>query len=325
MTLNILYNGANRKACGGSCHLNRPRPEGSTLLDENNEQHILPRTLRELVMRGGLPFEGSSTAWRALRLMDEWAAIPSIAKEVENSKLLSDGVVGLARSALYGGTHVSTVTHAIEYLGFIEVRRLVLTLGISAWVKSREISALYEPERLRHRMTVIAGTAEGVACALELPRLFEYYEAGMYADVGFMFLAGHMPKKLTQARLAAMQPDAPPLSHCELQHCGCTHADVSATAAQLHSLPEQSVEAIAHHHSPWLAGRASFLADVLHVASVEADAVLAAPVFGWPKAEHDPEVYDRIGVSPQDAREICEAAAERAGVYLSVLPARPAA
>lgn len=276
-------------------------------------------------MRGAVPFEGCSTAWRTLRLMDEWASIPAIAKEVEHSKLLSEGVIALARSAMFAGAHVKTVTHAIEYLGFVEVRRLALTLGVSAWVKSSKVSALYEPERLRHRMTVIAGTAEGIACTLELPRLFDYYEAGMYADIGFVFLAAHLPKELTEARIAAMQPDGPPLSHCELDHCKCTHGDVSATAAEMHGLGPTAIEAIAHHHSPWLSERAGMLADVLHVASIEVDNVRAAPVFGWPAAEHDPQAYDRIGVDPARAQEMCEQAAERAGLYLSVLPARPAA
>jgi HD-like signal output (HDOD) protein len=276
-------------------------------------------------MQGAVPFEGCSTAWRALRLMDEWAPILSIAGEVSNSKLLADGVVALARSAMYGGAHVRTVTQAIEYLGFVEVRRLALTLGISAWVRATKRSALYEPERLRHRMTVLAGTTEGIACSLELPRLYEYYEAGMYADIGFMFLAGHMPSRLTAARVAAMRPDGPPLLYCELEHCGCTHADVSATAAEMHGLPSLSIEAIAHHHSPWLAERAKMLADLLHVASVETDAALVTPVFGWPRAEHDPEAYDRVGIDQPRARELCEQAIERAGLYQSVLPARPAA
>lgn len=291
---------------------------------EDRPQQI-PELLCRLIERGARPIAGSAEALGVVRLMDDYVTVSKLAAHVRLCPPLVLILMRLASAPECAPYKADSIEGAIQVLGFMEVRRAALSLACMHWSLPRRHVAHVDPLLLRRRATVMACAAEDLAVACGREMTFDYYEAGMYSDIGFLFLASHMPKHLDRARVAAMQAGGPVLSFAEMAQYGCTHADISAMAGEMRGLPARLVSAVLNHHTPWVAGDSEPIADVLHAASIAADTARVMPVFGWPECAHDMLVYDRLGIDSEDATRMFAASLLRADSYLCSLPLRDSA
>ena len=279
--------------------------------------------LRGLIERGSPQLQGAIHALNATKLIDDGASCIEIADEIRKSPELSSGVMALASSVHYGGSRANSVKFAVEILGYDELRRALLSLAITSWANCRDNSGLLDLGVFRRRAVTVAFMAEAIARALQTGHYSKYYVAGMFADIGYVFLAGHMPYRLMDAKTASGPPQSLSLIEAETMCLGFSHVDVSAMSADIFKLDGEIVHGIASHHAPCLAtGSVQVVADVVHVAAAAADAKGILPLRAFPIAEIDHTAYERLGLTTAAADLLFLEASSKADVVLSAMKAR---
>lgn len=251
--------------------------------------------MRFVVRQGSPQFVGATTAMRVVRLIDAWAATPEIAAEAAKCPELEQGIVRLAQSPLYGSATIKSLATAVEFLGYEELRRAMLTLAITAWTPACPDSAAFDMLAFRRRAVTLAHMSEAVSRHLGLEHPTRFFLAGMFADIGYMFLAYHTPYSVRHIALTHRRTPGVTLEEAEYYSVGFTHAELSAVAAEEFGFENEVVQAIRHHTSPSEATEDSRLvADVVHVSSVALDSVGVLADLGLPPMVADPSSIARL-------------------------------
>lgn len=191
------------------------------------------------------------------RLMEmaesETATVEQLESLLGADPVLCGKILQVANSAYYGlARQVSSIRNAIMLLGVYSIRGIALSVAmVSALRVGRTVSEA-EQQLWRHAF-VCAGYAHGIARASRwgMRVAEDAYITGLLHDIGSLLLLTRFPE---QYRPLLEQRDQSPEQFLEreLHTFGCDHADLGAMIAEHWQLPERIVQAIAHHHAPFL-------------------------------------------------------------------------
>ncbi len=249
-------------------------------------------------------------------LHDEHASIAECAGQIRRDAALTARMLRLANSAFYGVPgRVASVDDAIHLIGVRPLRALATTAAVSLQFEPPPPDALGHAGFWRHTLAA-AHAAQALAEALGLDDETAY-TAALLHDIGRLALAVHFPDAM-RAWL--------PGTAAERAALGIDHAEVGAAIARHWHLPEAVAEAIASHHRPPPAERAT-LVDVVHVADALAHRLghgheaRHEPATDLPGEAHDSGAWQRVRPEAMalDAllvrtREAVEAACESLGL-----------
>ncbi len=155
-------------------------------------------------------------------------------------------VVQVANSAFFRLPRAaSSVEAAINHLGFITVRSLVLSVEIFRPLKW-PTGLPFNHEQIASHSLKVAGVAR--ALAADNGRGDEGFLAGLVHDIGYLVLAERVPDLLQKAATAAKSAGVP-LWQREHEVVGAGHAEVGAYLLGIWGLPDSVVEATALHHA----------------------------------------------------------------------------
>ena len=270
-------------------------------MDHGPKKNVALERMQYIIRRGSPRFAGAVEAMRVVQLIDAWETTSAVALEAGKSPELAEGIVRLAKSPLYEKAEIRSLEAAIEFLGYEELRRAMLTLAISAWAEECTVTGAYDPFAFRRRAVAHALLADTIARRLNLDNPTDYFVAGMFSDVGYMFIALHIPFVIDHIALTKSRTPNVSLRECEERCLGFAHSDLSAVACKEFSLSEGITEAIRFHHEPSFAPEGSkSIADIVHVSSYLLDRVNVLPVKSLPVAQVDESAYARLGLEANE-------------------------
>lgn len=282
--------------------------------------------MRFIVGRGSPQFVGATQALRIVRMIDDWASPAEIAAEAAREPTLAEGIVQLAASALYGSAEVRSLQAAVEFLGYEEMRRAMLTLAVSAWEPPQQDSAAFDMQEFRRRAVCLAYMSEAVARHLRLEHATSFFLAGMFADIGYMFLAMHTPYAVRHISLTQRRTPNVTLFQAEYYTVGFTHGELSAVAAEEFGFAPELIEAVRFHEQP---SRAPYdsrqVADVVHVASCVLDQIGVRVADCLPAAVAEPGSCERLGLSIEAVQAQVEGVLERSDIVMGTIKSTLAA
>jgi HD-like signal output (HDOD) protein len=253
-------------------------------------------SVREIV--GGLDKLPSipESYWLLTReIEDPDSRTDAIARIVQRDPAMSAKVLQLVNSAYFGLSRpVTSVAHAISYLGLDLLKGLALTLNVFAATEARSPGGL-SFERLQQAAVLTARLAKHM---LRDPKEAESaFTAGVLHDIGRMVLALAVPERFRQVeKLLAEAPR--PVHEVEREVLGATHAEVGGYLLGVWGLPLPIVEAVAYHHLPPTAERKGM------------DVTLAVQVADW----LSDEIFTRLNGYSSHPAGIEPAVLEAAGV-----------
>ncbi len=274
--------------------------------------------MRALVQKGAQNYAGAAAALRIVRLVDEWASVPEIAQEAEKSPSISQGIVRLASSPLYGGVAAKSLHSAIEFLGFEELHRAMMSVALSAWTQAPLPPSLFDPVSFRRRAVSLAYFAEGVARHLDHKQTARFYIAGVFADVGYLFLAHSVPLALNEIRATKERTPGVTVRDVELSVLGFTHGQLSAVAADTFECEPEIVEGVRGHDAP---EAGTEIADVLRLCSQYLERLGVVPFIGFPSEIAEVSDLVREGLSVDDLDAEYVQAKDHADNVLDCIPA----
>jgi putative nucleotidyltransferase with HDIG domain len=175
---------------------------------------------------------------------------------------------------------VSSVDQAVFLLGHQQILHIVLTLAFgSAMVVPLPGYAVEANELWRHSL-ITATAAETIAA--EIPDLnvesAVAFTIGLLHDIGKLVLGQTITQDFQDSIRLRVEQDHISRSEAERAVLGTDHCEVGGCLLQEWHLPEDIVEAVAHHHNPVLDPRPR-LSVVTHLANCTAHLAGSAP--GW--------------------------------------------
>ena len=244
----------------------------------------------------------SQAALRLVSLLDQ----PSIGNEhivdiLRFDNVLTAKLLRACNSSYFGfEEQISSVEQAVLLLGHDQILHLVLSLAFSSTMMTPIPGCAAEGEELWRHSLVTALASEVVALDhltldVDPPIAFT---AGLLHDIGKLVMNHVLTEdfqfvirnRVTQGNISR--------SEAEKEVIGTDHAEVGACLLKSWRLPDDIVEAVAHHHAP-VSKPKPRLSALIHTSNCLARVVGSTP--GWESfaALMNPEVVTVLALTPE--------------------------
>lgn len=211
----------------------------------------------------------------ALRLEDP--SITQIEKIISKDLGMAAKILQLANSAFIGASgRVSSLLQALSLIGTETVRTMVLSVHIFSHFDGNCEVAEFLPALWEHSVAT-AALAKQIAVTMRCPKamLEECVTAGLLHDIGKVVLLAEISRQYVDI----IKAESGELVALELEHLGCTHAQVGAYLMSIWGLPLPLVRAVAFHHCPAEAGETEFSSlTAVHAADALTSADAVSPL-----------------------------------------------
>lgn len=202
---------------------------------------------------------------QALRLLGQKDPdFESLVKAISSDPVIVSRLIAIANSPFMGRVaKVKTARSACVSLGLNAVRCAILTTGVAQRLRPAN-SPLVVTELWAHAF----GVAAAARCVAPVTGVAPdaAYTAGLLHDLGKLVLA-HCATQEYLEMLAWQQIQDCFAIDAERRMLGIDHVEVGIRMATLWKLPEELMDAIAHHHTPSRAQHRE-LVDTVHIADV---------------------------------------------------------
>lgn len=182
----------------------------------------------------------------------ELASADSLSAIVERDIAISAQLLKLTNSAYFGlPRHLATVKQAIQFLGFDNVRGVVLLAGVFEQFKSISPAMAQIVEDLAARSLAIGVAARSIARATRATQAEadEAFCAGLLSHVGTLMLIANSGSRFNAA-MCELDHSAAGIEEVERLEFGASHAEFGAYLLNLWGFSDTLVEAVAYHHHP---------------------------------------------------------------------------
>ena len=226
---------------------------------------------------------------------DDSVSVDDIAKKLAADPVLSARLLRLANSAYY---HVSrsigTVNEALSMLGFVTVRTLVISSGLTGGYKSMPGMDL----RQFWRYSLHTAAVSGWIAKRAQVNADQAFTVGMLHAIGQLVMHAGMPEQMLQIDKLASPFDARRMD-IESSSFGFTFASVGAELAHQWRFPVSFVQAIAQHIDPLGHSPVDPVACVLHLAAWRARAEHQGHAVQELAATIPGDVCRQLGLAPE--------------------------
>lgn len=220
-----------------------------------------------------------------------------IAQIVQTEPSMAIRVLQIANSAFFGsGRQVTTIEHAVRYLGTDLLRGLVLMSHVCGCCDTGGASRHLSLEQFQDFSLRVARVARALPSHRRVAD--EAYTAGLLLDIGRLALSLAAPEEFEEIHRRVAQGE-PHLHIVERDVLGVSHAEVGASLLAGWGLPWPLVEAIAFHHTPSALGSTN---DCEVLAVVHAADALLGIAHSEPDDQLDVDFLTRAGWSGELAR-----------------------
>lgn len=236
-------------------------------------------------------------------LDDPSTGAPEINRVMARDPALAGKILKLVNSAYYGlSNKVSGLNQAIVILGFKTVKSVALSASVMGLFKGPEQSGSFDRTLFwKHSIACacVARLAAGKNNAFDPETAFS---AGLLHDVGKLVLAHHLPSKADEIVSLAEEKKISFLE-AEQEILDTNHTEIGGWLVDTWGLPEELVDAIAHHHDLESAPRKELVAVVQfanYLAKVKG--VQAPGSFEAPELQR--EVWELLSLEKSDLPEL---------------------
>jgi HD-like signal output (HDOD) protein len=208
------------------------------------------------------------------------SSIAEVAAVISQDTGMTAKVLQLVNSSFFGLRRtVTDPRQAVLLLGLDNI--VALALGTHIFTRMDRATAAgldLNAEHDRSMAVAVGARTIGKLAGIDEDHLSGYYLAGMLYDAGKLLLASNFSKRYLQVLRSV--DNAAALTGAEEAEFGASHADVGGYLLGLWGLPDETIEAVAHHHHPSEAAVRRFgPLTAVHIASAIAEADGEVPRF----------------------------------------------
>jgi HD-like signal output (HDOD) protein len=183
-----------------------------------------------------------------------------LATLVEHSQGLATKVLSVANSACYGlEGKVSSLVRAVQILGLLELRSLVLFFSVSGALPGSKLPRAFPSRALWEHQVRTALVGRQIARIINEAGCPDIdadiiYTAGLLHDLGKVVLASRQPAVWAEVSALAVERNCD-FASAEESYWGIDHGAVAGILLKAWGLPEILTQMISWHHCPELASK----------------------------------------------------------------------
>jgi len=253
-------------------------------------------------------------------LEDPDFSMADVVEVVSNDPAITARLLRLANSGYFGlATKIDNVARAVSLLGTQEVHDLVLATSVLQSFSGME-NEVMDMQRFWRKSVVCAVAAKELAVRCNVLDSDRVFVAGLLSDIGHLFLYQKVPQLALQAQQLYAERGIP-LYQAERSLIGADYAEVGAKAMRLWELPETILGPTEYHVEPSIGGDAAYVASIVHIAAVVADAfdreAELVPLLGRVSAF----VWQTTGLTEEDVLALQDHLTEQLSLVMGLLRA----
>lgn len=197
--------------------------------------------------------------------------------------------------SIYGG--VSNITQAIAYLGFSEIKNLVIAITIFDFFDKHFQGNLINPIEFWKHSIATGIIARLIGKYLNVKNLEDFFLAGILHDIGKIAMLHLIPEKYSKAMEYSIENN---VSHheAELKILGFNHTVVGETLATKWNLPQDLVSVIKNHHIGYIEQyNNNRMLSTIHISSISALFLGLGFDDNTPIPQPNPKAWDKINLN----------------------------
>jgi len=280
------------------------------------------KSLEVLFQRIGQISSLPSVASSILQVADnEESTSEDLLNVVVQDPVLSIRILKTVNSSYYSlNNEIADLQTAISMLGFVEVRKLAMTVYVARMCEESTNYRDFSREGLWEHMVVVGTIARLISTTLGKGEPEEAYLGGLLHDIGLLLIDQYMHDQL--CHVIDLVADGTETTEAERQILTFDHTDLGTYIAHQSNLPDRVTAAIQYHHRPAeYEGEDRCLLDIItlanHLASDKSFTSLGIQNIPAP----DESLYESLGMDEEQKAAILEqldAALESAQVLAKI-------
>ncbi|MDX1565751.1 MAG: HDOD domain-containing protein [Phycisphaeraceae bacterium] len=172
-----------------------------------------------------------------------------LARVIETAPVLSVRLLKCVNSAAFGlSRRVTSIQHAISYLGFKQVCNLAIGSAVSQIFKNEEPQGTYTRRGLWQHLVSVAVISRMIAIRRSIDAFEDAFLAGLLHDIGIILEDQYMHAQF--AEMMRRFPEDRTLIEAERERFGFDHTHLGDRVAEAWRLPDFVRSVIRLHHEP---------------------------------------------------------------------------
>lgn len=193
-----------------------------------------------------------------------------VAEVISQDQASASKVLKAANSSIYGiRGRVSTITQAIVYLGFDEVKHLILAMAIIKIFGKQKTGYSFNVVDLWKHSLAVGVITRLLGKSIGVKKLEDYFIAGILHDIGKLAFLKIAPEEYNKVVDYAIENNLS-AKEAESEILEITHTVAGETLAEMWKLPVSIKDGIRYHISGRVEGKLSLLVSCIHVADIVA-------------------------------------------------------
>lgn len=231
-------------------------------------------------------------------MADPYSTADDAARVIAADQASAAKILRTANSSIYGfRTKIDDMTKAIFYIGFDEVKNLVLAMTIIDLFKKSDLNQEFNPVELWKHSIAVGVLTRILGGIVGEKNIENYFVAGILHDIGKLFFVRYYEEEYAKVISHARREETS-LRRAEHDILGVTHNIVGEMIAEKWKLPGSIKDAIRYHHGGVAAGRFDPLVGCVHIANT-AVKMMGLGSGGDPKVEApNSKVWEELDLPP---------------------------
>ncbi|MGE5479764.1 MAG: HDOD domain-containing protein [Chloroflexota bacterium] len=203
-------------------------------------------------------------------MSNPWSTALDVANVITQDQSAASKILKTANSSIYGFRgRISTVSEAISFIGFEEVKNLVLALSIINMFGTDSMRPGLNPVKLWKHSIAVGVISRFLGKTIGIKNLENYFIAGILHDIGKLVFFKYIPDEYAKA-LEYCSDNSVPAKDGEQATLGITHTIIGEMIADKWKLPSSLKEPIKYHTMGMVEGKHVPLVAAVHVADITA-------------------------------------------------------
>lgn len=223
------------------------------------------------------------------------STIDDAARIISTDQASASKVLKAANSSIYAlRVNVDTVTQAIFYIGFDEVRNLINALAVIDIFNETSGNSNINPVEIWKHSIAVGVITRLLGKELGIRNLENYFISGILHDIGKLFFYKYLPEEFAKAIEYSNDKDISVLQ-AERELLGMSHLNAGELLAEKWKLPRNIRNAISYHTSGLVDGKVNNLVSCVHLADITASILNLGNSLDSIISKPNPKIWDQLG------------------------------
>ncbi len=194
-----------------------------------------------------------------------------IACVISKDQAASSKILKVANSSIFGlQNRINTITQAVVYIGFNEVKNIVIAMSIIDLFSGIKGTLRVNPIDLWKHSLAVGVQTRLMGKTIGVQKFENYFLAGILHDLGKLVLIKTYPTEYTAVYEYAIEKRIP-ISEAEREKFGCSSATAGSLLAEKWKLPLYLINTIKNYNTGMVDGEFDTLAACVHVSDIVAN------------------------------------------------------